>query len=321
MASDAALLAAVFARSRDCIMVLDRDGHLLFINEAGLRLWEAPDFEHVRALHWRDLWPGPSRDAVDAWAAAQAGATGRFQAARSSLAGSERFWDVEVSAIEGPDGRADRLLVVARDVTQLQRAQQALQNFTYEHNHHVKNQMAVVQSIVNQTLRGAYPIDMAKKMIAARLDVLARTYDLLMHSPGERASLRALVETGTHMLDTRRLLLEGPELLLGPKAALSLALILHELSINALTHGAFSVPQGRADISWGLAEMDGEPAFELIFTESGGPLVSPPTTRGFGSRLVQGGLSGTASQAWLDYEAQGLRFRLLANLRAAQSDS
>jgi two-component sensor histidine kinase len=258
-------------------------------------------------LPWAQYWPGPNPEAAQALAAAQAGSIARFSAARDSFAGKWRFWDVEVSPIPGPDGRPERLLAISRDVSEQHRAQQALHNLGYEHHHRIKNQMAVVQSIVNQSLRGTYPPDTAKKMIAARLDVLARTHDLLMHSPGERASLRALVQTSTQMLDARRLTIDGPELALAPKAALSLALILHELSI--------------IQISWGLAEMDGEPAFELSFIESDGPPVTPPTTRGFGSRLLQGGLSGTASQAWLDYQPQGLRFRLLANLAGAQSDS
>ncbi len=320
-ASDLALLAGVFARSRDCIKVLDLEGNLLFINEAGCALMEVSDREAIHMLPWAQYWPGPNPEAAQALAAAQAGSIGRFSAARDSFAGKWRFWDVEVSPIPGPDGRPERLLAISRDVSGQHRAQQALHNLGYEHHHRIKNQMAVVQSIVNQSLRGAYPPDTAKKMIAARLDVLARTHDLLMHSPGERASLRALVQTSTQMLDARRLTIDGPELALAPKAALSLALILHELSINAVAHGALCGPEGRIEISWGLAEMDGEPAFELSFIESDGPPVTPPTTRGFGSRLLQGGLSGTASQAWLDYQPQGLRFRLLANLAGAQSDS
>ncbi|WP_108396700.1 sensor histidine kinase [Devosia submarina] len=319
-ASDATLLASLFARSRDCIKVLDLEGNLLFMNEGGRRLMEVTNFEPLRHLPWARLWPEPNPGAMEALAAAQGGSIGRFSMARDSFAGNWRFWDVEVSPLVGQDGSPQRLLAISRDITEHHRAQQALHSLSSEHNHRSKNQMAVVQSIVNQTLRGTYSPDTAKKMIAARLDVLARTYDLLMHSPGERVPMRALVETGTHMLDQRRVSLEGPELVLGPKAALSLALILHELSINAATHGCFSVPHGRIEIVWRLAEMDGEPAIELVFTESGGPAVTHPATRGFGTRLVQGGLSGTASRAWLDFEPGGLRFRLLANLAGAQSD-
>jgi PAS domain S-box-containing protein len=319
-AADAAFLSSVFNQSPDCIKVFNLDGNLLFMSETGLRLMEISDWEAVRLMPWTQYWPAPNSEAAQALAIAQAGGTARFSAARPSFAGASRFWEVEVTPILGADGRPHHVLAVSRDRTEHHRAQQALHSLGFEHNHRIKNQMAVVQSIVNQTLRGTYALDTAKKMIAARLDVLARTHDLLMHNPGEHASLRALVDTGTHMLDARRLSLEGPEITLAPKPALSLALILHELSVNAATHGALTVPEGRVEISWGLAQMDDAPAFELIFSERDGPAVVPPTTRGFGSRLVQGGLSGTASQAWLDYEPEGLRFRLLADLAGAQSD-
>ena len=316
--ADTALLRAVFAATRDCIQVLDLDGNMLFMNQTGRKLMDISDSDALCGLPWSHFWP--DENAAGALAAAQAGKTARFTAARDGVVGNGRVWEVEINPVPGAEGQPQRLLAIGRDITEQHRAQAALLEHNFEHNHRIKNQMAVVQSIVNQTLRGAYPLEQAKKMIAARLDVLARTHDVLMHSDGERAPLSALVATGTQMLDIRRMKVEGPELVIGPKAALSLALILHELAINAATHGAFSVPSGKVQIHWGLAEMDGEPAFELRFTESGGPPVSPPTTRGFGSRLLQGGLSGCASRAWLDYQPEGLQFRLLANLASAQSD-
>lgn len=311
--SDTAFLASVLAASRDCIKVLDLDGNLLFMTPAGRTLMEVADFEALRLCSWDQFWPAPATpDARAALAAAQAGGTGRFAAVRNSFAGNPRFWEVEVRPIAGPDGRPARLLAISRDRTDQRRAQAIQHDQSIELNHRIKNQMAVVQSIVNQTLRGAYPLDTAKKMIAARLDVLARTHDLLMHSAGERASVHAIVDTATQLLDRRRINISGSDIVVGSKPALSLALMLHELSTNAVTHGAFSVPHGRVAISWGHGQMDGEPAFELSFVESDGPAVSPPAARGFGCRLLQGGLSGSASRATLDFHPQGLQFRLVA---------
>jgi two-component sensor histidine kinase len=308
--ADPAVLASILARSRDCIQILDQHGYLLFANETGLKLAGV----QTGAAPWSALWPKGKEEGEAALLAAQAGGTGRFEASRP-LDGSERFWDVEVS----PVGTGDRLLVIGRDATEKRELQRALQAAAAEQNHSIKNQMAVVQSIVNQSLRGAYPPDMAKKMIAARLDVLARAHDLLMHSSTKRVALGDLVAAGTQMLDGRRMSLAGPELPIGPKAALSLALILHELAINAAAHGAHSVPDGRVQISWGPAEMDGEPGLEIHFVESGGPAVSPPASKGFGTRLVQGGLSGSPSRASLAFHPEGVRFRLVALLASVQS--
>lgn len=310
-ASDMAVLQSVFAASPDCIEVLDREGNLLFMNQTGRKLLEIADFDKLHLRSWILFWPGQSQEAAAALVCAQAGGTGRFAAERHELAGQPRFWEVQVSPISGPGGR---LLAVSRDVT-------AQHGHSIELNHRVKNQMAVVQSIVNQTLRGAYPPDAAKKIIAARLDVLARTHDLLIMGRGEQVLIRAIVDAATQLLDGRRVALSGPDLVIGPKAALSLALILHELSSNAIAHGAFSVSDGQVAISWGQCEMDGEPAFEMTFAESGGPPVAPPSVKGFGSRLLRAGLSGSASRASLDFHPQGVQFRLVAVLAGVQSQA
>jgi len=319
-ALDSAVLASVFAASRDCIAVFDSEGRLLFMSPMGRKLLQVTDWEALRHLSWEQFWPEQARDhARKAFAAAQAGGTGEFSAPREDFSGNPRFWDVHVSPIPDEDGGPGRVLVVMRDQTDAWRREQERHLLSAELNHRMKNQMAVVQSIVNQTLRGAYPLDTAKKMIATRLDVLARAHDLLMHSEGERAPLRALVDTATQLLDGRRVLVSGPDILLAPKSALSLSLILHELSSNAVAHGAHSAPDGRVEISWGHCDMDGAPAFELRFAESGGPPVAPPSVRGFGTRLLQGGLSGSASQANLDFHPDGVQFRLVAVLTSDQN--
>ena len=312
---DPAVLATILASSPDCIQIIDRNGNMVFANETGRNLF---GIGQEAIIPWAELWPDGREAAVAALLAAQQGETGRFTAI-FTFDGGERYWDIEVHPIAGADKADDRLLVIGRDTTERWQLQQALRAEAAERNHRIKNQMAVVQSIVNQTLRGAYPPETAKKMIAARLDLLARAHDLLIHSPDERPSIHAIVDTATQMLDRRRLSVQGPDLPIGPKAALSLSLLLHELASNAATHGAFSTPQGRGELHWGHGELEGEPAFELVFIETDGPPVTPPSAKGFGTRLLQGGVSGAASTTTLDFHPQGVRFRLVATLAGIQA--
>src|SRR5690606_29795120 len=85
---------------------------------------------------------------------------------------------------------------------------------------------------------------------------------------------------------------EGPEITIGPKAVISISLMLHEMVTNAIKHGALSVEMGRVDIVWNI-EGTGEGAtLHMRWTERGGPPAQKPTRHGFGSRLINGGLTG-----------------------------
>ena len=116
--ADAAFMRGVLASSADCIKVLDPDARLTFMNEGGLAVMEADDFDQVKGSDWTGFWQGQARlDAREAFWAAMAGGTGHFQAPAETLKGTPKWWDVQVTPIRGTDGRTERLLVVSRDVT------------------------------------------------------------------------------------------------------------------------------------------------------------------------------------------------------------
>lgn len=116
--ADAAFMRGVLSSSADCIKVLDPNARLIFMNEGGLAVMEADDFNQVRGCDWTGFWQGQARaDAQSAFWAALAGGTGHFQAPADTLKGTPKWWDVQVTPIRGADGRPERLLVVSRDVT------------------------------------------------------------------------------------------------------------------------------------------------------------------------------------------------------------
>ncbi len=127
--ADAEFLRSVLAASGDCIKVLDLDGRLTFMNEGGKRVMEVDDFGAIAGRDWQGFWGGSDRDAADAAiAAARAGQVGHFRAFAPTLRGNVKWWDVQVTAIPGATGDAEKLLAVSRDLTERRRAEDALED-------------------------------------------------------------------------------------------------------------------------------------------------------------------------------------------------
>lgn len=222
-------------------------------------------------------------------------------------------------------GPPEGFLKILRDRTSQKRAEELQHLLTQELGHRIKNMIAVTQSIVNQSFRGATDLNEARKLISQRLSVLSSAQDILLAGNAGGASMDDLVHKAIGVAkegpEGGRIRILGPELHVGPRAAMSVALILHELLTNAFKYGSLSRDgSGYVEISWRLATLDNLPALELVWTEAGGPAVVPPTRVGFGSKLVKSGITGAKSVVDLDYAAQGLRCRITADLASVQKE-
>jgi two-component sensor histidine kinase len=187
-----------------------------------------------------------------------------------------------------------------------------------ELNHRVKNTLAVVQAIAHQTFRNGDASDAARRAFEGRLIALSTAHDLLTQSNWESASLRDIAADTfvSQGADGRRLSLDGPDIHLAPKQALALALALHELCTNAVKYGALSNEAGRIGIRW--ARKSGR-ALNIEWTETGGPAVSEPERRGFGSRLIEQSLARDLdARVKLDFHPTGVRCTIDAQLPAEQ---
>ncbi|MCJ2046389.1 GAF domain-containing protein [Methylobacterium sp. J-078] len=198
------------------------------------------------------------------------------------------------------------------------RAEEQQQLLNRELSHRMKNTLAMVQAIATQTLRGATDMEGAKEVLVARLLALGKAHDILMNNEGESqvTDIQTVVENALSLHDDperRRFDLQGPLVACGSRAALSLALMVHELATNAAKYGALSVPEGRIDLTWSIdADAD---TVHLAWLEDGGPTVIPPTRIGFGSRLIERGLAGAVGgQVELSYPPEGVRCILIAPL-------
>jgi len=160
-------------------------------------------------------------------------------------------------------------------------------SLTRELNHRVKNTLANVLSIVALTRRRATGLDDYVEKLTGRVRALSATHDLLTRSEWGHTQLRDVIEAEVAPyteLDDRHVMLDGPEINLAPNDALSLGLAIHELATNASKYGALSAPTGMVRISWSLDEPG---VAQVHWQEEGGPVVTPPTTRGFGRDLIE----------------------------------
>lgn len=188
---------------------------------------------------------------------------------------------------------------------------QLLENDAYQKEmslelaHRMKNQLALVQAIVSQTLRSATDIETLSATLNGRIGVLGKAHDMLIHGAAGHAYVEDIVGDTLAIYDDTRLKMSGPKVEIAPRSALSLSLILHELGTNAAKYGALSTSEGMIEIRWTVSN-DIEPEFEMVWQEVGGPQVAEPSRRGAGSRLIMAGL-GAGSRVSLDYEPTGLR--------------
>ena len=234
-----------------------------------------------------------------------------------------RFWASGEMLRLHDDGAAEGFLKIVRDRTQQKRAEELQSMLSQELSHRLKNQLAMVQGIVNQSLRRADNIEAARLSISQRLGVLGRAHDLLLTGYGEQIAVRTLIERAINLDQDGRssqFSLNGPDMQVGPQSALSLAMLLHELTTNAFKYGALSTAEGQIAVEWRIAEMNKEPAFKLDWRERNGPPVVEPTVEGLGTRLVKSGIAGTPNQVDLEYAVDGLRCTVLAQLEGFQAD-
>ncbi len=190
----------------------------------------------------------------------------------------------------------------------------------HELNHRLKNSLAVVQSIITQSLRNAGSIEEAGAALQSRIAAYSRAHEILLHENWTSTTVAAVVDAAAVSLGLEgspRLRFEGSPVLLGPQADLSLSLVLHELGTNATKYGALSGAEGQVSITWSVADESGAQQFAFRWEESGGPKVDQPSRTGFGSRLVVSSLKAYGDGS-LDYQPSGVTMRFQAPLAKLQ---
>jgi two-component sensor histidine kinase len=195
-----------------------------------------------------------------------------------------------------------------------QKVEQQRQLLNAELAHRLKNTLTMVQAMANQTLRGVTEQD-AVAAFKKRINVIAAAHDVLLRESWAAADMGAVVRAALGIFDvSSRFDVSGPEITIGPRATLSVSMLIHELATNALKYGALSTEGGRVSVAWSLEPTGHAVDIVLRWAETGGPpRAKEPTRRGFGSRLISTGLVGTGD-CEIDYAAEGLQARFRASL-------
>jgi PAS domain S-box-containing protein len=200
--------------------------------------------------------------------------------------GADRWVEGVGEYIRDESGAILRSRGVLMDVTERVRADRHQQLLIAELNHRVKNTLAVVQSIAVHSFRGS-ETGTQVKAFEQRLGALASVHNLLTRHNWEGTTLGEVMEESVRpfrQTHADAFTFHGPRIEVSPKTAVNLALAVTELATNALKYGALSAASGQVCIQWSLSD-DG--SFELSWRESGGPSVTKPERRGFGTRMIE----------------------------------
>ncbi|PZQ53857.1 MAG: hypothetical protein DI570_23675 [Phenylobacterium zucineum] len=216
-------------------------------------------------------------------------------------------------------GKVIKTLSAAIDIDERKRAEERRVLLINELNHRVKNTLASVQSIARQTLRSGRPADQAMELFTARLVALSAAHNVLTRENWEGAFLTEIAQEALAPFGARgdgRIHINGPVTRLSARAAVGIAMALHELATNAVKYGALSGEAGHVEVNWTVSP--GEiPRLVLEWRERGGPPVKPPTRTGFGSRLLNQGLPGELDGTTeLEFGRDGVTCRITAPLAA-----
>ena len=238
----------------------------------------------------------------------------RYEVTVLTAGGRERQWDINSALTIDLDGRPIGLHAVARDVTEQRAFDEQQRLLINELNHRVKNTLALVQGLAQQSFKRDRTVEEGQEAFHARLAMLAAGHDLLTRQNWEGVTIADLVSdaTAAYADPPGRIVAGGDHILLTPKAAISLGMALHELGTNAAKYGSLSTPEGKVAIRWRLSD---NRRFDFEWRESGGPPVSPPKRQGFGLRMIERALTTDLhGKVTVDFAADGIVCRIEAAL-------
>jgi PAS domain S-box-containing protein len=304
------------------VTLMTPDGIIVDVNESALATAKLEASDVVGRHFWETYWWSHDADAREelrlcVMRAAQGERVRHDTTVRTSGDGRIAVANLLAPVLD-ESGTVTHVVASGFDISDRKKAEQHREMLVNELSHRVKNSLATVQTIASHTLREASDLESFRETFVGRLMAISKCHDLLIDTTRSNADISQLVRDqvlpyAPGGLD-RQVSMSGPQLVLGPEAAHTFGLILHELATNAAKYGALSTENGQLEVTWKRGS-DLEQN-EAIFTwvETGGPPVTPPTRRGFGSVLIEQSLAHTLDgKVQIEYRPEGLwaqfRFR------------
>jgi PAS domain S-box-containing protein len=305
---ESAHLAAIVVSSDDAIISKTIEGRITSWNAGARRIFGYEASEIIGQPILRLIPPELHHEEWDILARLQRGERiEHYETVRVAKDGRRIDISLTVSPLRDRSGKVVGASKVARDVTDRKRAEKLQRVLTDELAHRVKNTLATVQAIANQSLvRAKSPTDFVSSF-TGRLQALAKAHTLLTRTSMQGADVMELVNEQVLIgaPNDNRISCSGPLLTLDAQAAMHVALVLHELATNARKYGALSVPYGRLSVTWQV-RTNGGCSLLLSWKESNGPKVSAPSSHGFGRMLIEQTMRAHGGEASIEYRTDGL---------------
>jgi PAS domain S-box-containing protein len=310
-------LAAIVQSSDDAIVSKDLDGIITSWNKGAERLFGYTPEEAI-GKPIRMLIPTNRQDEEPAILERirRGEATNHYETVRQRKDGTLVDISLTVSPIRTSEGDIVGASKIARDITERKRAEERQAFLIRELHHRTMNLFTVIQSVVNRTL--ADSASKAKHVLNARLQALAQAHRLLADATWEGAPLNEIIRRELAGFSDH-LSISGCDIVLNAHAVQQFALMTHELATNAVKYGALSAPNGRVSIEGCIERTNGDGTFVFLWKETGGPKVSAPQRKGFGSAILIDVAKQFGEQVSLIYEPEGLRYQLHFPLSAIEA--
>jgi PAS domain S-box-containing protein len=301
-------LAAIVSSSDDAIISKTLDGRITSWNAGAARIFGYQPKEIIGQPIIRIIPPELQHEEEEILAKLRRGKRVKhFDTVRIAKDGRRIDVSLTVSPLRDSAGNIVGASKVARDISERKRGEELQRLLFDELNHRVKNTLATIQAIASQSLRrSASPEDFVTSF-NGRVQALARAHDLLVQGKMEGADISKLVREQVVLgtANDARVSFSGPVVMLEPRAAVQLALVLHELATNARKYGALAVANGKLSISWKL-QAGTQRQLLLEWKESGVPDVRAPRSRGLGTTLIERSVEANGGEARVRYGADGL---------------
>jgi PAS domain S-box-containing protein len=309
---DTARLAAIVASSDDAIISKTLEGRITSWNAGATRIFGYEANELIGEPITRIIPPELLSEEEDILGRIRRGdRVDHFETVRLAKDGRRIDVSITVSPVRDRLGRIVGASKVSRDISERKQAETLQRLLTEELTHRVKNTLAMIRSIATQSLaRARSPGDFVPAF-SGRIQALAQAHDLITQARLQGADLGELVREQVLLGagDDRRMTFSGPQLRLDAQAALHLALVLHELGTNARKYGALSMPGGRLAVTWEL-HTNGGRHLMIEWKEQGGPPVSLPRERGFGTALIEQTLHSHGGEIAMRFGSDGVTARI-----------
>jgi PAS domain S-box-containing protein len=301
---------AIFEQANDFLVTTTLDNEITSVNPAVIEAIGYPADEIIGRSINDFMDPDQFALSMDAFnRKLEHGGSTRLTVKVRARDGRELIWEVNSQLSLDEQGRPVALHAIARDMTEAKRGEAHLRLLVDELNHRVKNTLAIVQGIAQQSFKDDVPPRQARAAFEGRLAALSEAHNLLTREHWSVVSMRQIIDDALrpHGGESGRFTLDGPDLTILPKTAISLALAIHELATNAVKHGALSRPEGQVTIIWRRVREGGPARLILTWQEQGGPPVTIPTRRGFGTRMIERGLAAElGGTVTIDFRPEGL---------------